>query len=469
VREVRTTQRYIFGMLVLLSSTMVRPACAQPESTVELIVPRGRPLRVALAHDTTIKRVGQNVTGTLTEPVYAYDRIVLPVGTVVEGRITRLDNPSKLNRAQTMGGGDFSPHHIVELRFETVIRDGERVPIDTVAKNETVHPTRQVARDAAPADPHPGVVARAKHEVKAEATNAIDAAKHQVTGTLSAVKDPGRMHRLKEWAVSKSPYHPQVLRQGTVYDAELQAPITFGAAPARPTAPDGTLPAPASILHAQLATPLDSASTPRGTPLEAVVSEPVFAEDGRLILPEGSRLMGEVTFAEPAKKFHRNGQLRFLFERVELPNQESMQMLASLHAIDVSGDDHVVLDDEGGAAMQNSKTRFVEPALALLALRASMNQGEGGEHFAGGESGIRATSASSGGGNYLARGVGGVIGFGLIGVGLSQVSRPLGIAFGVLGAARSVYKNILGKGQELRFQADMPIQLQLAPGPQSAQ
>jgi hypothetical protein len=343
------------------------------------------------------------------------------------------------------------------------------VPIDTIAKNETVHPTRQVAKDAASADPNPGVVARAKQEVKAEAANAIDSAKHQVTGALSAVKDPGRMHRLKEWAVSKSPYHPQVLSQGTVYDAELLAPITFGAAPARPTAPDGTLPAPASILHAQLATALDSATTPRGTRLEAVVSEPVFAEDGRLILPEGSRLTGEVTFAEPAKKFHRNGQLRFLFERVELPNQQSMQMLASLHAIDVSGDDHVVLDDEGGAAMQNSKTRFVEPALALLALRASMNQGEGGERFAGGESGVRATAASSGGGNYLARGVGGVIGFGLIGAGLSQVSRPLGIAFGVLGAARSVYKNILGKGQELRFQADTPIQLQLAPGPQSAQ
>ena len=450
---------------------MARPAFAQSDSTVELIVPRGRPLRVALANDTTVHQVGQVLTGTLVEPVYAYDRIVLPPGTKVEGRITKLENPSKLNRAQAMGSGDFSPHHIVELRFEAVIRDGERVPIDTVAKNETVHPTRQVAKDAAPApaNPNPGVVARAKQEVKAETTNAIDSAKHQVTGALSAVKDPGRMHRLKEWAISKSPYHPQVLSQGTVYDAELQAPITFGAAPVRPTAPEGTLPAPASILHAQLATALDSATTPRGTPLEAVVSEPVFAEDGRLILPEGSRLTGEVTFAEPAKKFHRNGQLRFLFERVELPNQQSAQMLASLHAIDVSGDDHVVLDDEGGAAMQNSKTRFVEPALALLALRASMNQGEGGEHFAGGESGIRATSASTGGGNYLARGVGGVIGFGLLGAGLSQISRPLGIAFGVLGAARSVYKNILGKGQELRFQADTPIQLQLAPGPQAAQ
>src|SRR5436190_14640929 len=199
----------VAGVLAMTSCTMALPAFAQSDSTVELIVTRGRPLRVALATDTTVKRVGQTVTGTLVEPIYAYDRIVLPAGANVEGRITKLDNPSKLNRAQTMGSGDFSPHHIVELRFEAVIRDGERVPIDTVAKNETVHPTRQVAKDAAPADPHPGGVARAKREVKAEAANAIDSAKHQVTGALSAVKDPGRMHRLKEWAVSKSPYHPQ--------------------------------------------------------------------------------------------------------------------------------------------------------------------------------------------------------------------------------------------------------------------
>jgi len=107
--------------------------------------------------------------------------------------------------------------------------------------------------------------------------------------------------------------------------------------------------------------------------------------------------------------------------------------------------------------------------LALLALRASMNQGEGGERFEGGASGVRATSASTGGGRYLARGVSGLIGFGAIGVALGQISRPLGIGFGVLGAARSIYKNILGKGQELRFQADTPIQLQLAPGPQTIQ
>ena len=472
MRGTMTSRRRVLVVLAALmsiSSATGRLVYAQSDSTIDLTVPKGRPLRVALAHDTTVKHVGQVVTGTLTEPVYAYDRIVLPAGTQVEGRITKLDNPAKLDRARSLSGGDFSPHHIVELRFESVIHDGVPVPIQTIAKNETVHPTRQVAKDAAADDPNPGVVARAKQEAKDAASNAIASAKHEVSGAIAQVKDPGRTKRLKEWAINKLPYHTQVLREGTVYDAELEAPVSFGSAPVRPPAPEGTLPAPASILHAQLATALDSASTTKGAPLEAVVSEPVFAEDGRLILPEGSKLTGEVTFAEPAKRFHRNGQLRFLFERVELPNQQSLQMLASLHAIDVSGDDHIVLDDEGGAAMQNSKTRFVEPALALLALRASMNQGEGGERFGGGESGVRATGASTGSGNYFARGVSGLIGFGAIGVGLSQISRPLGIAFGVWGAARSVYKNILGKGQELRFEADTPIQLQLAPGPQTAQ
>src|SRR5262249_10726545 len=225
-------------------------------------------------------------------------------------------------------------------------------------------------------------------------------------------------------------------RKGTVYDVELLAPVTLGTAPPHPPAPEGTLPAPESILTARLKTTLDSRTAQRGLPLEAIVSEPVFAEDGRLIFPEGTRLTGEVTFAQPARRFHRNGQLRFLFERVEPPDGDAAPMLAALHAVDVDADDRVALDDEGGAAVQNSKTRFVEPALALLALRGSLDQGEGHGFEGGVPREARPTSLSAGGGNNFARGVSGLIGFGAIGLVLSQVSRPLGIAFGVVGAAR---------------------------------
>jgi len=43
------------------------------------------------------------------------------------------------------------------------------------------------------------------------------------------------------------------------------------------------------------------------------------------------------------------------------------------------------------------------------------------------------------------------------------VSRPLGVAFGAVGAARTFYTNVFGKGRELHFAADTPIEVQLAP------
>ena len=114
----------------------------------------------------------------------------------------------------------------------------------------------------------------------------------------------------------------------------------------------------------------------------------------------------------------------------------------------------------------NSQARFITPALAILAMRASTEQGEGRGFERGANAAqARTTSASVGSGNIVGRGLGGFIGFGLIGVGLGQISRPLGLGFAVAGAVRSVYTNILGKGQDLRFQADTPIQVQLAPGP----
>jgi hypothetical protein len=35
---------------------------------------------------------------------------------------------------------------------------------------------------------------------------------------------------------------------------------------------------------------------------------------------------------------------------------------------------------------------------------------------------------------------------------------------GVIGAAETIYRNLLGKGSEVVFPADTPLQLQLSPG-----
>ena len=54
---------------------------------------------------------------------------------------------------------------------------------------------------------------------------------------------------------------------------------------------------------------------------------------------------------------------------------------------------------------------------------------------------------------------------GFLGAAVSQITRPVGIAMGVYGAARTMYTNVLGKGREVVFAADTPIQVRLAPGP----
>jgi hypothetical protein len=60
---------------------------------------------------------------------------------------------------------------------------------------------------------------------------------------------------------------------------------------------------------------------------------------------------------------------------------------------------------------------------------------------------------------------GGFIGFGLAGIPLGLASRPVGLTLPVIGAARTLYANVLGKGRDVQFPKDTLIQLQVAPGP----
>jgi len=456
---------------------LVQPIAAQPDQpSIDLVVNAGRPLRVALDERIRLERVGQVVTGTVTDPVYAYDRIVIGVGTRVRGYVTQIDSGSKLVRARAYLNGNLSPVKRAVLKFDTLLLDDHEVAIETVVKGGIPHVTRRIAggepttnrsradqQATSDAPERSTLASRARGELRQRAADAVSEAKQKVRETLASMKslrEPGQLHRLKDAAVQQLPYHPQYLAKGTVYDAELSSPISFGRVVPAAAAPAGTAPAPDSVLIARLATTLDSSKTPRGTPFEAVVTETVFSADHQVILPEGTKLSGEVTLATPARRFHRNGRLRFLFERVQVPNQPSAPLLGALHAVDASADDRVVVDDEGGATLVNSKTRFIAPALSLLSLHASLD-GDG-HHFADPDGDGSIKTAGSGVGS---RGLGGFLGMGVIGVAVGQITRPVGIAMGVYGAARTVYTNVLGRGREVIFAQDTPIQVRLAPGP----
>lgn len=428
-----------------------RAHAEEASPTVHLVVNAGRPLRAALDERVRVKRVGQRVVATLVEPVYAYDRVVVPVGAKILGHVSAIHGPSRVTRVRALMAGDLTPVRLVEVEFDTLVLSDRQLAIETIVTNRTEYVRLLVAggSDSATSD---GQAARAR----ADLTQAGHDLERDAKNALAMITQPGRMARLKDMAIQRLPYHPQFLTKGTVYDAELEAPLDFGLVTPIERA-RGTQAAPSSILNARLVTAVDSASSPRGTPIVAVMTEPVFSAEHLLVLPEGTELRGDVTLSRRAGRFHRNGQLRLLFETVHPPDEAPAKLLASLHSVQASRDAHVALDEEGGTTITNSKTRFVAPALALLALNASAD--------VGGEPDIGNLGAASSveAGNVAGRGLGGFFGFGLLGVGISQFSRPVAVGLAAVGAARTVYSSVFGKGKEVAFPADTPIQLQLAP------
>ena len=428
------------------------------DQTIELMLRAGRSMRVALDRRVTIHQVGQPIDGTLVEAVYVYDRVVLPIGTRLTGCIARVDPMTKKARAVRMIGGDFSPHPRPIIEFDRIVMpDGQTLPIETVVKGGTVRPQRHVARGAKPGSPPKedegtGPVSQVRDVVTAQAEEA-----------LALLRDPGKMARFEEMAIEQLPYHPEFLHKGTVYDVELLTPLPLGRFAPLPAAPSGSAPAPDSVLTAKLTSTIDSATTPRGTPIGAVLTEPVFSRDHEVIFPEGTALAGQVTFAKPARRWHHNGQLRVLFASVQPPAEASRPLLASLYSVEAAPADRVSVDEEGGTTISNSKTRFIPPALALLALRASVHQGhELDDDDVGVPPHVIETQANPG-----ARALGGMFGFGVVGAIVGQLSRPVAIAVSAVGVARTLYTNIFAKGREVAFRADTPIQVRLAPGPSS--
>ena len=417
------------------------------EEPERLLVQVGRPLRVALDERLRVKRAGQTVTATLVEPLYSFDRIVVPAGTRVLGAIESLKPASAGARFRGIFFfGDFSPSRQVTLRFDRLVSsDGQQIPIET-----RVGPGTSDVVMLAAGGPRKGVAAREAEK-----------AKHSVTDAVAAVKRPGRMRRLKEALLASLPFHAQYVRQGTVYDAELLTPLDFRSAPSNESE-QGTPGPTDGILSVRLVTPLDSANTPRGTAVRAVLTRPLFSADDRLVFAEGTELRGEVTFAKPAGHFRHNGELRFLFEEIRAPGQDPESHRAALQSAETARDAHLAIDDEGGARVTNPKTRFIAPALSIGALSLALRQEsvyDPGE--AGYEAGLTESSSS---GSSAA----GFSGLAFLGVALSQLSHPAGVALGFVGVARSVYGSVIGKGREVSFPAGTRMQLQLAPAPSPA-
>ena len=331
---------------------------------------------------------------------------------------------------------DFSPPHKVGLEFdELVLGDGKKIPLHVA-----VMPwSGQVMQ-----------LASAKDKKSSVASGKIDQAKQEAKmrwhQAMEEVKQPGKVHRLTRYALSQLPARPQYLEAGAVYVAELQEPLDFGCEQVTPQqlASIGTALPKDSLIHALLVTPLNSATSKKGEPIEAVLSQPLFDGD-HLILPAGSRIKGSVLAAQSARRLHHNGQLRISFREIVPPDGVEQKIVASLESVRAGKKGHVKLDSEGGAEASTPHTRYLSTALSLALAAAAFRQHTDADDADQSHNGV----------------AGGAGGFKLVGIvlGVAIKSQEFGMAMGAYGASRAVYSNFLARGQEVIFPRNTTMEI----------
>ena len=459
-----------FPLSVISAQPQAEGGIQQQETS--LVVPSGVPVRLYLTKRTP-KRTGAVVEAKVLDPVYAFDRQVIPAGAVALGKVNRLQPIPRRQRVRAILNGDFTPLHTAPIEFTTIVmQDGTRLPMHTAESPglNSIVSSRPPRKPSAAAPPNSGVLGAGKQQVKDAIQGQIDRARN----ISDTIRGPNKMEKLEDYLLAKLPYHPQYVRRGTRFDAELVDPLNFGLAPVPPgyLALVGTQPPADTVAHARLITPLNSFSSKPGQTAVAVLAEPVFSADHKLILPEGTHLEGTVVVAKKARSFHRSGQLRFNFREIQLPAevarlqatapiisaaterpaQEGLKFRtqASLQGAESTGQTPLKVDGEGGVKATESKTRFLAAAAAVMIARRA------GDNDAGRNASGQATGGNP---NVGGRTLGGGLGFGLLGSAISQSSRYVGAAFGYYGMAWSLYSALIARGAEVQFDKNAMVDI----------
>jgi hypothetical protein len=417
-----------------------------------LKLPEGTALRIAIDQKTRISHVGELVKGHVVETVYAFDEPVIPAGTIAIGRVTQITPIAKWRYAQSYANGDFSPFHQYQVTFDRLLLpDGRQLAIETTVapgNAEVVH-LMSKKPDEEKNEGHKSGAAWAKEEVKERVHEAGDTA-HQAADQIRA---PRKLQRAKKYLLSQSPYRHQYIDIGTRFSASLNGELDFGSETQSQDQLSnlGNLPVANTILHARLVLEVSSATATRGSPVVAELTEPVYSPDHQLLLPSGSRLIGRVLEARPARLLHRNGELRVIFEHIEVPGGNLQEVQGTLEGIEVDRSAHMKLDEEGGARTTDSKTRYLSTGIAVLlaAAAAHPDVDRGGNVDQAGDPAVRAGAGASG--------------FGLAGtlIGLAAKSNAVSIAFSAYGASASIYANFLSRGREVVLPKNAPLEIGL--------
>jgi hypothetical protein len=407
-------------------------------------VAAGAPVQIALDKEVRVHKVGQLIHGRVAQPVYAFDRLVIPAGTEVTGRIASIGKITDKKRALAVLNGDFTPARMIDVEFnDLVLPGGRHMTLHTAVTPDSgqvmkLSGDQDAKKKSGVTDAVSKKIQEKKEEERAKLRNA-----------LQQIEAPGKVHRLKRYALNQLPVRPQYLDAGTLYLAELRQPLEFGSEPltAQTAASIGTLPPPGSVLHALLITPLDSATTQKGAEVEAVISQPVFDGD-HLLLPQGSHLEGSVVEVQPARSLHHNGELRIVFHQLLPPKgieqpAAGQSVVATLRDVQAAKDAHVEVDSEGRAQATTPKTRYLSTGIALALAATSLKTHERDADDVGNGATVSARNSMAAGETA----------FRLVGValGLFVHSQPIAMAMGAYGAGLSIYSHFISRGQDVVF------------------
>jgi hypothetical protein len=422
------------------------PQTSAANQAIPLTVPKGTPLQVALDREVRVDKVGQPIHGRIVEPVYAFDKVVIPAGTEVTGKIMEIKSVSGGKRTAAALDADFTPARAIQIEFDAlVLSDGRRMAVET-----SVTPgSGQVIEFVSAADEKQKTGLK---DVAAEKTKeAKQQAKKEWNSAMKQVEQPGKMHRFEHYAVAQLPVHPQYIDAGSVYSAELEDSLDFGAEPRTPQLVSGITATPpdGSVVNARLVTPLSSATSQQGDVVEAITSHPLFDGD-RLILPQGAVLRGSVIQVHRARPPGRNGELRIVFHQLQLPDGVEQNVEASLAGVEAAKLDKLKLDSEGGAHANSPNTRYLTTGIAV---------GLGAFSMIG----------DSGGGDLVHQEAGGIVGYKLIGIALAAAirSQPFGMVMGGIGAGRSIYVNFIARGHDVVFPRNTAMIIGIASRPRT--
>ena len=438
----------VAGLFSFFAPALLCQHASGPGKTfpIDLKVDKGTPLRLYITHRVSY-RLGEAVEAKLIEPIWAYDRIVIPAGVTIRGKVSELDPVPKMLRAQAITRGDFTPLKRAKVSFLSLtLPDGRSMPLQTEQSFglATIYiqprPSKKKKKTSSARS------SRVRQFLLRQAENQANARSYSI---FDLIRGPNKVEWIENFLFAKLPYHPQWYRAHTRFDAVLTAPLDFGTQRIafNEIAQPGARARPDSIGEMTVLDTVSSSGAQVGDPLQGVLSAPVFTSERKLLFPQGTRLVGRITLAQRARLFHRGGKLRFTIDDIQAPAVHAASMSGppktQAQLVAVEADPKVVkVDSEGTAAAKESKTRLLRPAIAAIVAAKTLDEDAG-----------KQTASGDGSSNLAGRSLGGFSGFGLLGTIAAHQGPPVvGEALGFYGLAWSVYSTVISRGREVTFE-----------------